>query len=731
MSSTSERPANEQTRTYDRAGSVVFLKTDAPFGGLSNMAGGFPLHVHGTRIYTSEALYQACRFPHLPEVQRLIIGQASPMTAKMKSKPHRKDSRPDWDRVRVKVMRWCLRVKLAQNWAKFSDLLLRTGDRPIVEESRRDDFWGAKAVDDQALVGMNVLGRLLMELREAVKLQGRDAFLTVEPPDIPEFLLLGQPIMTIGESDLTTADPKAALAAVPGGRRPIQNGLEQASLFDAPSASEAPSPVYTTEKAPECALLRDLKPYPTMKDSGVPWLGRVPAHWATERAKWLFRKMNRPVRDSDEVVTCFRDGTVTLRKNRRVRGFTESLKEIGYQGIRRGDLVIHAMDAFAGAIGVADADGKGTPVYSVCEPGPTADSHYYAYVVREMARSQWIQALAKGIRERSTDFRFEDFGSQLVPLPPLPEQTAIVRFLDHADRRIRRYIRAKQKLIKLLEEQKQAIIQRAVTRGLDPNVRLKPSGVEWLGDVPEHWQVVGLRYLATKFGSGVTPRGGAQVYQAEGVPFLRSQNVHFGGLRIDAVARISRVLHEQMAATHVRPSDVLLNITGASIGRACAVPENFEEGNVNQHVCIIRPLRSRIDPRYLAALLSTPEIQTQIYLSQNGSSREGLTLRDIRGLPVLVPPLEEQRAIIHWAGGATAGIDGTITRTGHETDLLREYRTRLIADVVTGKLDVHDAAARLPREAEDLEPLDEAEVEGEAQEADAGDADDASEEVEA
>src|SRR4051812_5074813 len=112
---------SDQERTYDRANSVVFLKTDGPFGGLSNMAGRFPLQVQGTRFYTSEALYQACRFPHLPEVQRLIIGQASPMTAKMKSKPHRKNSRPDWDRVRVKVMRWCLRVKLVQNWAKFSE----------------------------------------------------------------------------------------------------------------------------------------------------------------------------------------------------------------------------------------------------------------------------------------------------------------------------------------------------------------------------------------------------------------------------------------------------------------------------------------------------------------------------------------------------------------------------------------------------------------------------------
>ena len=111
-------------------------------------------------------------------------------------------------------------------------------------------------------------------------------------------------------------------------------------------------------------------PYNDYKPSGVEWLGDIPAHWSIERAKWLFEKMERPVREEDEVVTCFRDGVVTLRKNRRVLGFTESLKEIGYQGIRRGDLVIHAMDAFAGAIGVADADGKGTPVYSVCKPEP-------------------------------------------------------------------------------------------------------------------------------------------------------------------------------------------------------------------------------------------------------------------------------------------------------------------------------------------------------------------------
>jgi type I restriction enzyme S subunit len=205
--------SRDQVRTYSRAESVVFLKTDEPFGGLSNMAGGYPIRVNGICILTSEALYQACRFPHLPDVQRMIIGEKSPMTAKMRSKPYRKNSRRDWEQVRVRIMRWCLRMKLANNWSAFSELLLRTGDRPIVEQSRKDDFWGAKAVGDgDTLVGMNVLGRLLMELREQVKEHGRDAFLRVETPGIPDFQLLGRPIEVWA---LKAAQQGAAVLAMP------------------------------------------------------------------------------------------------------------------------------------------------------------------------------------------------------------------------------------------------------------------------------------------------------------------------------------------------------------------------------------------------------------------------------------------------------------------------------------------------------------------------------------
>ena len=297
--------------------------------------------------------------------------------------------------------------------------------------------------------------------------------------------------------------------------------------------------------------------------------------------------------------------------------------------------------------------------------------------------------------------------SVLIPLPPLPEQHAIVRYLDHADRRIRRYISAKRKLIALLEEEKQAVVNRAVTRGLNPNVRLKPSGVEWLGDVPEHWEIRRLGYLATKFGSGITPRGGATVYEEDGVPFLRSQNIHFDGLRTRNVARITPSLHRELSGSHVKPRDVLLNITGASIGRACSVPDDFAEGNVNQHVCIIRPNQSRLLPNLLAAYLFTPNMQREIRFEQSGASREGLTLQSIRNFRVIAPPLSEQAAIIEHLDKATAGIDAAIARTRRQIELLQEYRTRLIADVVTGKLDVREAAALLPDESEDEESIDE------------------------
>lgn len=190
--------SGSQVRTYPAAETVSFRRTKEKFGGLSNMASGFAVNVNGVRILTSEALYQACRYPDRPDVQRLIIEQRSPMTAKMKGKRYLQHTRSDWSRVRVNVMRWCLRVKLAHNWDDFGELLLSTGDAPIVEDSRKDDFWGARRVNG-LLVGINALGRLLMELREELKSR-KDYPRIVEPLGIRKFLLYGKPIGVITPS---------------------------------------------------------------------------------------------------------------------------------------------------------------------------------------------------------------------------------------------------------------------------------------------------------------------------------------------------------------------------------------------------------------------------------------------------------------------------------------------------------------------------------------------------
>ena len=415
-------------------------------------------------------------------------------------------------------------------------------------------------------------------------------------------------------------------------------------------------------------------------------------------AKWLFRKVDRRVREHDEVVTCFRDGVVSLRKNRRVRGFTESLKEIGYQGIRRGDLVIHAMDAFAGAIGVADSDGKGTPVYAVCEPGPGANAYYYAYTVREMARNQWIQALAKGIRERSTDFRFDGFGSQSVPLPPLPEQAAIVRFLDHADRRIRRYIHAKQKLIKLLEEQKQAIIHRAVTRGLDPDVRLKPSGVEWLGDVPEHWEVKRVKQVSQVLRGKFThrPRNDPSLYDGP-YPFIQTGEV---ARAEKSITGYRQTLNERgLAVSKMFPAGTLVMTIAANIGDVAVL--DFEACFPDSVVGFVPRSGVKRDYLYYVFRAMKPELLREAPVNTQGN----LNVDRIGSRGIVLPPTSEQQVIVQQIEESTLGLNVAMDRAEREIALLREYRTRLIADVVTGKLDVRDAAARLPDETGEPEAL--------------------------
>lgn len=432
-------------------------------------------------------------------------------------------------------------------------------------------------------------------------------------------------------------------------------------------------------------MIADLKAYPQYRDAGLPWTGPVPAHWKTERAKWLFTKMDRAVRPSDEVVTCFRDGTVTLRRNRRLRGFTEAIFESGYQGIRRGDFVIHAMDAFAGAVGVSDSDGKGTPVYSVCRPRQGADPHYFAHIVRQMAHSHWILALAKGIRERSTDFRFETFGNQRVPLPPPQEQAAIVRFLAWATANIDRAIGAKRKVIDLLNERKQAVIHRAVTQGLDASVPTRDSGVPWIGRIPEHWTLTPNRAFLGIRKVLVGARHGE----------YRLLSLTKTGIIVrdmDAGGKFSNFWDRSQ---EVRPGDLVFCLfdveeTPRTVG--LSKHHGMISGDYTVMECADLGIAEWVENFYKA--MDDRKLLSPLY----SGLRKRIPKPEFLSISTPFPPMAEMLEIGQHVEASLVSTDRSIARINREVRLLAEYRMRLVADVVTGKLDVREAAAHLPDE---------------------------------
>ena len=300
------------------------------------------------------------------------------------------------------------------------------------------------------------------------------------------------------------------------------------------------------------------------------------------------------------------------------------------------------------------------------------------------------------------DWRF--IGDMRIPLPSLAEQTAIVRYLDHVDRRIRRYVGAKRKLIGLLEEEKQAVINQAVTRGLDPNVRLKPSGVEWLGDMPEHWEVRRLKRVLHRLidcEHKTAPAVSASSYRV-----VRTSAVRGGSLSIAGTYCTSeKAFAEWTRRGTLEPGDVIFT-REAPAGEACVVPSSLSLC-LGQRTVLMKVDRNAYDTHFLVHMLYAGPPHDEIALASRGSTVPHFNVEDIGVLPVLTPPVPEQTAIVRYLDHETSDIDTAITRARRQIELIEEYRTRLIADVVTGKLDVREAAAGLPDEAEDADGTEE------------------------
>ncbi len=436
------------------------------------------------------------------------------------------------------------------------------------------------------------------------------------------------------------------------------------------------------------------------KNTEIPWLQQIPERWGVTRSKNLYRNVSREIRPEDDVITCFRDGTVTLRKNRRVTGFTESIKEIGYKGIRKGDLVIHVMDAFAGAVGVSDSDGKGSPVYSVCTAKTDLNNKYYAYLLREMARRGYIKALYRGIRERSSDFRFEVFGNLLMPLPPKAEQDQIVRFLDSKLAKINKFIRNKNRLIELLREQRQAVMNQAVTKGLDPDVKMKPSGVEWLGDVPEGWEVVRLKNCCSINPSIANKLKGHSL--EDEVVFLPMEKISVYGDVDDTETR--KIGEVRTGFTGFAKGDVVVakitpcfeNGKGACLNRI-----KTAIGFGTTELIVLRA-HENVRPEYLYYITRSDHFRISGAEFMTGSAgQKRVPVAFIEQFRIGLPNCDMQAIIINHIEAYQLTIAQTIDRINKEIDLITEYRTSLISAVVTGKVDVRGIDVEEPP-AEDL-----------------------------
>ena len=447
-------------------------------------------------------------------------------------------------------------------------------------------------------------------------------------------------------------------------------------------------------------MIEGLKPYPAYMETGLPWVGIYPNHWAIKRGKALFAESYLPVRAEDGIVTCFRDGQVTLRKNRRTSGFMEALYEIGYQGVRRGHLVIHAMDAFAGAVGVSDSDGKCTPEYIVADPrSGEAVPRYFALLVRFAAHQGFILVSCPAVRERAPRFRYSHFGDMLMPVPPKEEQEAIVRFLAHANQKIDGFIRAKRKLIGLLNEQKQAIIHQAVTRGLDPSVPLKPSGIPWLGDIPKHWEVRRLKTLVYRIEQGISPQASGFLAEGDSWGVLKSGCVNHGVFR--------QTEHKQLAKGFTVDPAIVVKVGDVLISRACGSPKLVGSVGKVQFLhyklilsdktfrAVFRPI---VNADFMVYAMNGSDYRQQVEQAISGAEgmANNLPLSELRSFIFAVPPFDEAKTIASALDGELAQFNTAITRTEREIALMQEYRTRLTADLVTGKLDVREAASKLP-----------------------------------
>lgn len=412
-----------------------------------------------------------------------------------------------------------------------------------------------------------------------------------------------------------------------------------------------------------------------MRDSGLEWLGEIPAEWSIVKGKHVFALLQRPVRDSDGVITCFRDGEVTLRSNRRTEGFTVALKEIGYQGIEPGDLVVHGMDGFAGSIGISDSRGKASPVLNVLDS--TQNKKFLMYYLRALAYREVYLALADGIRVRSCNLSWKKIGSLPIALPSPGEQLRIVSYLDEKCAQVDRAIEAAEGSIEEYKAYKESIVSHAVTRGLEKHAEMKDSGVEWLGWIPAHWSKTPIKrmFYISKTIAGKTGFDVLSITQR--------------GLKVkDITSGEGQLAADYSNYQIVEPGDFAMNHMDLLTGW---IDVSDRSGVTSPDYRVFKAHREDIDKRYYLRVFQYYYFGRIFYGFCKGISSKGrwrLPADAFRNMQVPVPPLDEQRRIADYLDERCAEIDRAIAAKRAIIADLKTYKQSLVFEVVTGKREV-------------------------------------------
>lgn len=448
-----------------------------------------------------------------------------------------------------------------------------------------------------------------------------------------------------------------------------------------------------------------MRRYEKYKDSGIEWIGEIPEHWESIRLKYIgylygglagksANDFNQESNFNNKPFIPFTNvcNNKIIDPNQLQQVVIEETEQ--QNQVSKGDLFFMMSSENFDDVGKSSIllDDLGeTYLNSFCKGFRFTKDKYYPPFINYQLLSKAYRSLVLTEANGYTRINLKIDKINDIPLktpPTLDEQIAIANYLDEKTAEIDELIKQKEELLLLFEEEKTAIINHAVTKGIDHNVKLKDSKIEWFGVIPEHWIIKRLKLLVTKIGSGVTPSGGASVYKSSGIPLLRSQNIHFDGLKLDDVAYISDEIDENMKNSRIQEHDVLLNITGASIGRCFYIPSGFGTGNVNQHVCIIRPKRDLIDTKFLYLVLRSVVGQLQIELQQTGANREGLNFEQLKNFVIPLMNLNEQNRIIEYIENVLTKINEKAEVTKTLIEQLKEYKTALISEVATGKVKV-------------------------------------------